>query len=188
MPVPAPSVNSPLSRWGMPTANSMTSIPRWMSPLESATVLPCSSESSSASSSTFGVDQLDELHHHAGPTLRVPCAPFLLRFDGRSHRGVDVGGGGHQDLGLHFAGAWVHHVGGSGRRQVAAAAVDEMLNLCGHERVPRQNFGILGHPSNGRLALARAPEVADQPSSASVTVHTSVCIPPPPPPSSITVL
>ena len=53
MPVPAPSVYSPLMRWGMPTANSITSMPRWMSPLESATVLPCSRESSSASSSTF---------------------------------------------------------------------------------------------------------------------------------------
>ena len=53
MPVPAPSVYSPLIRCGMPTANSITSTPRWISPLESATVLPCSRESSSASSSTF---------------------------------------------------------------------------------------------------------------------------------------
>ena len=44
MPVPALSVNSPLSRCGAPTANSMTSRPRWMSPLASATVLPCSDE------------------------------------------------------------------------------------------------------------------------------------------------
>ena len=33
-----------LSRCGAPTANSMTSRPRWMSPLASATVLPCSDE------------------------------------------------------------------------------------------------------------------------------------------------
>ena len=53
MPVPAPSVYSPLSRCGIPTANSITSMPRWMSPLESSTVLPCSRESVSASSSMF---------------------------------------------------------------------------------------------------------------------------------------
>ncbi len=39
----------------MPIANSMTSMPRWMSPLESATVLPCSMDSSSASSSTLSL-------------------------------------------------------------------------------------------------------------------------------------
>ena len=55
MPPPAPSVNSPLSRCGMPMANSMTSMPRWMSPRESATVLPCSMDSSSASSSVLAL-------------------------------------------------------------------------------------------------------------------------------------
>ena len=39
----------------MPMANSMTSMPRWMSPSESATVLPCSMDSSSASSSAFAL-------------------------------------------------------------------------------------------------------------------------------------
>ena len=48
MPGPALSLNSPLSRCGMPQANSTTSSPRWMSPLESAKVLPCSEESSLA--------------------------------------------------------------------------------------------------------------------------------------------
>ena len=82
-----------------------------------------------------GVDQLDELHHHPGPALRVPGAPLLLRFDRGLHGGVDVGGRGHQDLRLHFAGAGIHHVGGAGRRQVAATAVDEMRNLGGgHEK------------------------------------------------------
>ena len=42
MPGPAPSVNSPFSRCGMPVQNSATSTPRWMSPLASAMVLPCS--------------------------------------------------------------------------------------------------------------------------------------------------
>jgi hypothetical protein len=50
---PAPSVNSPLERCGMPHTNSQTSRPRMMSPFESSTVLPCSADSISASSSMF---------------------------------------------------------------------------------------------------------------------------------------
>ncbi len=37
------------------------------------------------------VDQLDELHHHAGATLRVPRRPLLLRLGGSGDRRVDVG-------------------------------------------------------------------------------------------------
>ena len=51
MPGPAPSVYSPFIRWGMPQANSATSTPRWMSPLASGIVLPCSRARSSASES-----------------------------------------------------------------------------------------------------------------------------------------
>src|SRR4029077_4803003 len=51
MPGPAPSLYSPFIKLGMPQANSTTSRPRWMSPLESAKVLPCSDESSRARSS-----------------------------------------------------------------------------------------------------------------------------------------
>src|SRR5580692_239619 len=51
MPGPAPSVYSPLERCGIPQANSITSIPRWISPRESASTLPCSDESICASSS-----------------------------------------------------------------------------------------------------------------------------------------
>src|ERR1700730_10918015 len=45
MPVPALSVYSPFSRCGMPIANSTTSSPRWISPLASGMVFPCSEES-----------------------------------------------------------------------------------------------------------------------------------------------
>ena len=48
MPPPALSEKSPLSRWGMPVANSTTSRPRWMSPRASSIVLPCSLDSSAA--------------------------------------------------------------------------------------------------------------------------------------------
>jgi hypothetical protein len=43
MPRPTSSACSPLSRWGTPLANSITSMPRWTEPAASARVLPCSS-------------------------------------------------------------------------------------------------------------------------------------------------
>ena len=140
MPVPAPSVYSPLSRCGMPTANSITSMPRWMSPLESATVLPCSSDSSFGQFVDVLVDQVDELHHHPGPALRIPGGPLLLRLGRAGDRGVDVGGRGHRHLGLYLPGVGVHHVGGARRLSGGALAVDEMGNLCGHELAPRQEW------------------------------------------------
>ena len=51
MPGPAPSVNSPFIMCGAPMQTSTTSRPRWMSPLASAMVLPCSRARMSASSS-----------------------------------------------------------------------------------------------------------------------------------------
>ena len=51
MPGPALSLYSPFSRCGMPQANSTTSSPRWMSPLASAKILPCSDERRRASES-----------------------------------------------------------------------------------------------------------------------------------------
>ena len=80
-----------------------------------------------------GVDQLDELHHHAGAALRVPRGPFLLRLDGGGDCGVDVGGRRQEHLGLHLTGARIEHVGGAGGLTGRAAAVDEVRNLCGHE-------------------------------------------------------
>ena len=56
MPGPAPSVYSPFNACGMPQANSTTSRPRWMSPRESATTLPCSDESSTAEFVHAGFD------------------------------------------------------------------------------------------------------------------------------------
>jgi hypothetical protein len=47
--VPTFSVISPFKRCGAPVANSTTSMPRWMSPLASGSVLPCSEERASAS-------------------------------------------------------------------------------------------------------------------------------------------
>ena len=48
IPGPAPRLYSPFKACGMPQANSTTSRPRWMSPRESASTLPCSEERSRA--------------------------------------------------------------------------------------------------------------------------------------------
>ncbi len=49
MPGPAEPLNSPFMRCGMPVANSTISSPRWMPAMLSASVLPCSDDSSAAS-------------------------------------------------------------------------------------------------------------------------------------------
>jgi hypothetical protein len=84
------------------------------------------------------VDQVDEAHHHAGAALRVPGGPLLLRLGGADDGGVDVGRVGHRHLRLHLAGVRVHYVDGALGLPRRPLAVDEMGNLCGHERVPRQ--------------------------------------------------
>ena len=53
MPVDTWSVKSPLSSWGMPHANSTTSMPRETSPCASVKTLPCSAVMRWASSSRF---------------------------------------------------------------------------------------------------------------------------------------
>ena len=51
MPVPTSAECSPLSKCGMPVANSTTSSPRWTDPAASGRVLPCSSVMAAAISS-----------------------------------------------------------------------------------------------------------------------------------------
>ena len=52
-PVPTLAVKSPFRRFGMPVTNSTISMPRWTELLASDSVLPCSHEISSASSSMW---------------------------------------------------------------------------------------------------------------------------------------
>ena len=114
MPPPAPSVNSPLSRCGMPMANSMTSMPRWMSPRESGTVLPCSIDSSSASSSVLALTSSMNFISTRARRCGFQAAHSFCASTADGHRGVDVGGRRQQHLRLHLAGAGVEHVGGAG--------------------------------------------------------------------------
>ena len=74
-----------------------TSTPRWMSPLASAIVLPCSRARMSASSSLCCGDQFDELHQHAGAALRVGRGPGRLRRLGVLDRRAHLGLGGERD-------------------------------------------------------------------------------------------
>ncbi len=134
----------------MPIANSMTSMPRWMSPLESGTVLPCSMRQQLGELVGIGVDQLDELHHDPGAALRVPRGPLLLCLHRRGHRGVDVGGRRQQDLGLHLAGAGIEHVGGAGRlfRLLRLPSMKCGIGvLMGCPSDIKSASGLLGHPS-----------------------------------------
>ena len=52
-PVETSSLNSPFSRWGMPQANSTTSMPRATSPRASSRTLPCSAVTAAARSSRW---------------------------------------------------------------------------------------------------------------------------------------
>ena len=91
MPGPAPSVNSPFSRCGMPQANSTTSRPRWTSPLASAKVLPCSDERSLARLSNSRLHQLEKLEQHACAPLRIGGGPGRLRGLGVGDGVLDLG-------------------------------------------------------------------------------------------------
>ena len=84
-------VYSPFRTCGMPQANSITSSPRWMSPLLSAITLPCSDDSRWASASMFASTSRLECEHHPRPPLRVGRRPARLRALRRRHRAVEVG-------------------------------------------------------------------------------------------------
>ena len=83
--------------------NSITSSPRWTSPLASATTLPCSLASSSASSFILRFDQFLELEHDPGATLRVGRGPGGLGGQRGVDRLLERRGGAEVDLGLDFA-------------------------------------------------------------------------------------
>ena len=81
-----------------------------MSPLASANVLPCSDESSRASSSNSFCDQLEEFEHHARAALRIGGGPGRLRGLGIGDGVLDLGVLGERDLGLHLAGIGIEDV------------------------------------------------------------------------------
>ena len=79
MPGPAPSEKSPFMRCGMPVQNSTTSTPRWMSPLASGDGLAVLAGEQFGERVVLLGDEVEELHHDAGPALRVGGGPGRLR-------------------------------------------------------------------------------------------------------------
>ena len=137
MPGPAPSVYSPFSRCGMPQANSTTSTPRWMSPLASGNVLPCSEERSLASESVSLREQIEEFEQHARAALRVGRGPAGLRLLGIGDGFLDLGLAGERDLGLDLAGIGVEDVAEAAGLALDRLAADEMTDVA-HSRPPMQ--------------------------------------------------
>ena len=121
MPGPALSVYSPFIRCGMPQANSTTSSPRWMSPLLSGMVLPCSEDSSIAQAVEFLLHQFEELEQHARAPLRIGRGPGRLRRCRIGDGVFDLGLAGERDLGLHLAGIGIEHVAGAARKPPATS-------------------------------------------------------------------
>ena len=102
MPGPAPSVYSPFIRCGMPQANSTTSTPRWMSPLASAIVLPCSrarqSASLSLSRATRSTNFISTRARRCGlVAAQAGCAALAFSTAAR-----DLGLGGQRHPGAHL--------------------------------------------------------------------------------------
>src|SRR5262245_31219033 len=119
----------------MPHANSTTSSPRWISPLESAMVLPCSEDNSWARLSNSLCTSPRNLNRKRAP-LRVGRGPGRLRRlrvgDGLLHcRFV-----GEADLGLRLAGIGVEHVAVAAGRARDFLAADEMADFA-HACLPR---------------------------------------------------
>ncbi len=97
MPVPTASVYSPLSRCGMPQANSTTSSPRCTSPSASDSTLPCSAVTIAASSLAVALQQLLEAEHHPGAAQRRGRGPGRPGGGGGRDRAVDLGRAGQRD-------------------------------------------------------------------------------------------
>ncbi len=117
----------PLRAWGMPQANSITSRPRWMSPLLSASTLPCSEESRAASSSIRASTRRLNSNISRARRCGLTSAQPSLGAGGGLHRQVDLGAAGEGDARLHLAGVGVEDLAiAAGRRAVGHPAVDEM--------------------------------------------------------------
>src|SRR5262249_36608520 len=99
-----------------------------MSPLESATVLPCSEERSFARLSKSRCRSSRNLNRTRAP-LRIGRRPAALRRLGVRNGGGDFGPAGEGDLGLDLAGIGVEHVAEPAGGAFRFLAADEMADL-----------------------------------------------------------
>ena len=109
-PVETFSENPPLSRCGMPQANSTTSRPRATSPAASEATLPCSARDQLRYFAGVGPDELAEGEQHRGAPGQRDPPPGRERVRGRRDREVHLGRGGEVDLAADLPGGRVVHV------------------------------------------------------------------------------
>ena len=136
MPGPAPSVYSPFSRCGMPTANSATSTPRWMSPLGVGDRLAVLLGEDFGELVVVALDQLQEFHEDAGAALRIGRSPGRLSGDGVVDGGADFTRCGDRYAGCDLAGHRPVDVAEAAAGAFDAFAADEMIKLLRHFQVP----------------------------------------------------
>jgi hypothetical protein len=77
----------------------------------------------------FLLDQLHELEHYAGATLRIGRRPGRLRGLRILDRGTHLGGGGEGDLADHLAGHRLEHVACASGYALYLLSADEMTDL-----------------------------------------------------------
>ena len=99
MPVETWSEYSPFKSCGIPQANSTTSRPRWTSPRASEMTLPCSSDTTAASSSTWALTSSRKANSVLALVLSEERRPLLESLRGGPDGGIDFIGGGERDLG-----------------------------------------------------------------------------------------
>jgi hypothetical protein len=111
----------------MPQANSITSSPRWMSPLASAMTLPCSEESKRARSSMLDSIKALKLNITRARRWGVGRRPFREGAARGIHRPLQVRRRAKPHLRLHPAETRVEHLAVSFARSEAASG-DEMVD------------------------------------------------------------
>ena len=126
---------SPFSRCGMPIANSTTSRPRWMSPLASATVLPCSRASSRRACRCRGAASarnfISTRPAAAGWRLPKPAArPWRSRLPPATSA-LEASG-----TRAPASRPWAGTRRRTGPRALHVLAADEMRQLCRHGALP----------------------------------------------------
>ena len=122
-------------------AYSITSSPRWTSPLASATTLPCSARQQLRELVHVLLRPAPELEHDAGAALRVGRRPRRLRRFRRVDRFLEVGRGAEADVGLDLALVGVEHVTLPFSASEAGTA-DEMIDAAKHGLRVLNNAGL----------------------------------------------
>ena len=123
-PVPTLSLNSPLSRCGMPVANSTTSMPRVIEPSASADRLAVLLRHQPRQVGLVRFHQLAKAHQNARAAQRRRGAPRGQCSGRGGGRGVDVGGVAQRNVPEHFAGRGIGHLAVARRMRGDCPAAD----------------------------------------------------------------